>query len=434
MKTTYLLLITITLNSYLFAQSPGQVTDTVVCQHNKNHSYALYLPSNYSAEKKWPIVYFFEPAARGALPVKRYADVAEELGYILACTYNSRNGSYDQSFKAADALFTDTENRFSIDFNKVILSGFSGGSRLALSIAVVSKTAHGVIGVGAAQPAVPAYMVLNKKDFKYAGLVGSRDMNYQEHKVFRSQMNTMEMDNILIISNLTHTWASAEDFRIALLWMEENTPKFQEAIDTKIGAERDSIPMTDLLTLGNLAGDKSLVSTDSKLAKKTLKEEAKFAKKEEQLKKILSDSVNAAFELGSLKNSSMKWVVKRAQKLKIQKQKADNLTEKMMIDRLLNYISAACFETSLQMKYQGLSKKALVGITMWEGVSGNVTYGHWLKAKIYASTQDFPHALDHLEAALKSGNFKKSAIDRDPDFEGLKKDARFSELINSYFN
>ena len=418
----------------LLAQSLGQVADTVICQHNKSQFYSVYLPSNYTPDKKWPIVYFFEPAARGSLPVKLYADVAEELGYILACTYNSRNGSYDQSFKAADALFTDTGNRFSIDFDKVILSGFSGGSRLALSIAVVSKAAHGVIGVGAAQPAIPAYMVLNRKDFKYVGLVGSRDMNYQEHKVFRSQMNSMKMDNLLITSNLGHTWASAEDFRIALLWMAGDDATFKEAIISKISAQKDSIPLTDLMPLGDLINDQRLITLDSKLAKKTLKEEDKFARREEQLKKALSDSIDAAFEQGNLKSSGTKWVIKKAQKLNIQKSKSDHLIEKMMIDRLMNFVSAACFETALQMKSRGFNKKALVGITMWEAVSGNITYGHWLKAKVYASDRDFTQALDHLEAALKSGNISKSSISREPDFEGLKKDPRFMELINTYFN
>ncbi|MEP5072638.1 MAG: hypothetical protein ABJQ96_18290, partial [Crocinitomicaceae bacterium] len=356
--------------STLIAQTPGQVIDTVASEHDKSQSYAVYLPSNYTADKKWPIIYFFEPAARGSLPVVLYAKVAEELGYILACTHNSRNGSYDNSFKAADALFLDTEKRLSIDFDRVILSGFSGGSRLALSIAVISKAAYGVIGVGAAQPAVPAYMVLKKKDFKYAGLVGARDMNYLEHKIFQSQMNTLEMDNLLLISNFTHKWADPIDLRIALLWMEGDSIKFQEAVKAKIIAERDSIPLSDIIALDQLLKNETFVITDSKQVKKTLKEESKVIKREQLLKKIISDSINSAFDLSSLNNPSINWVTRRAEKLKTQRAKSENIQEKMMIDRLLNYMSAACYETSLQMKSQGFTKKALVGITIWESVSG----------------------------------------------------------------
>ena len=40
---------------------------TFFCEKHPNHSYAYYLPSNYDESKKWPIVYIFEPLARGCL-------------------------------------------------------------------------------------------------------------------------------------------------------------------------------------------------------------------------------------------------------------------------------------------------------------------------------------------------------------------------------
>ncbi|WP_436517642.1 TPR end-of-group domain-containing protein [Ekhidna sp. To15] len=422
-----------TLGAYSFAQVPGQVLDTVVCQNDKKQSYALYLPSNYTTDKKWPIIYFFEPAARGSLPVKLYADVAEELGYILACTHNSRNGSYDQSFTAADAIFLDTENRLSIDFDRVILSGFSGGSRLALSLAVISKAAYGVIGVGAAQPPVPAYMVKGKKDFKYAGLVGARDMNYLEHKSFRSYLSSIDMDNILLVSNLTHTWPDPDDFRMSLLWMQEDIDKFQQAVTAKIQAQQDSIPLSDVLDLKELINDES-VRIDSKLAKKTLKEEDKIFKKEQQLRNAITDSLNAAFRRENLDNSSLNWVIRKVRKLNLQKDKSDNLQEKMMIDRILNYTGAVCYESGLRMKTQGFTQKALVAFTIWEAVYENTVFANWLKARIYAADQNFTQALDHLEAALKSGKVKKESVYREPDFERLRDEPRFKEIIETYYN
>ena len=51
----------------------GEVIDSVYCSHDKSQSYALYLPSGYSPDKSWPGVYFFEPAARGRLPLDMYS-------------------------------------------------------------------------------------------------------------------------------------------------------------------------------------------------------------------------------------------------------------------------------------------------------------------------------------------------------------------------
>lgn len=417
----------------LAAQTPGQIEDTVVCQPDRSQSYALYLPSNYTPDKKWPIIYFFEPAARGSLPVKLYADIAEELGYILACTHNSRNGSYDRSFTAADAIFLDTESRFSIDFDRVILSGFSGGSRLALTLAVISKAAYGVIGVGAGQPPTPAYMVNEKKAFKYVGLVGARDMNYLEHKALNSHMNSINMNNLLLVSTLTHAWADPDDFRMALLWMQEDYNRFQEDIRTKIEAQKDSIPLSDVLALRQLVNDQS-VDPNAKPIKKALKEENKLFKKEQQLKNAITDSMNAAFRVATLNNPSYDWVIRKVQKLKAQKVKSDNLQDKMMIDRLLNYIGAICYESGLRMKSQGFIQKAIVAIAIWEVTYENEVYAHWLKARVYAAGKNTSEALNHLEAAIKSGKVRKESLYREPDFERLHKDPRFKEMIDTYFN
>lgn len=418
----------------LIGQEPGLVTDTVICQNNKNHIYSIYLPSSYSNQKKWPVVYFFEPAARGSLPVKLYKEVAEELGYILVCTYNSRNGPYEKSFKAADELFLDTENRFSIDFERVIFSGFSGGSRLALSLAVISKAAYGVIGVGAAQSAVPAYMVKSKRDFKYVGLVGSRDMNYLEHKTFDNHLNQMKMDHLMIASNLRHAWAKASDFRIALLWMNEDSTQFQEAMSAKLLAEKDSIPMTDVIALNQFVPNQNIIDLTEKESKKILKEESKYYKKEENLKKVISDSLSSAYREGSLNSPSINWLKKKGQKMKNLRDKADSMDEKMMYDRLLNYLSAASYESSVNKKTQGFTKKALVGITIWESISGNTNYGHWFKAKVYALEKNNSLALQHLEEVLKNGNLTKQVIFNQADFEGLQQDPRFNQLISKYFN
>ncbi len=432
MKTFFSTLIFL-FSTPLFAQIPGQVVDTVVCQADKNQSYALFLPSDYSDEKKWPIIYFFEPAARGSLPVELYSEVAEELGYILACTHNSRNGSYDRSFKAADAIFLDTQKKLSIDFDQVIFSGFSGGSRLALSLAVISEAAYGVIGVGAAQPPTPAYMVMEKKDFKYVGLVGARDMNYLEHKSFKTHLNSLEMDNLLLVSNLTHRWPETNDFRLALLWMQDDTDKFLSSIAEKIKSEKDSIPLSDVLDLRMLINDKS-VNPDSKQVKKALKEENKIFKKEQIIKSAITDTMNVAFRLENTDNPSYDWVVRKVQKLKSQKTKSDYLQEKMMVDRILNYVGAICYESGLRMKTQGFTLKALVAFAIWEVVYENPVFANWVKARIYASDKNPKEALEHLEVALKSGKVKKESIFREPDFEGLHDDPRFKKLIETYYN
>ena len=71
----------------------GIIVDTIKCKKNQKFSYALYLPDHYNPIIKWPVIYIFDPAARGSLAVKNFKQAAEQYGYIVACSNNSRNGS-----------------------------------------------------------------------------------------------------------------------------------------------------------------------------------------------------------------------------------------------------------------------------------------------------------------------------------------------------
>ena len=93
----------------------GAVVDRVECATDPAQTYALYLPSTYSADRKWSLLLAFHPAARGRAMVEKYQAGAERYGYIVAASNNSRNGPYAASIAAAQAMVADVSRRFSID-------------------------------------------------------------------------------------------------------------------------------------------------------------------------------------------------------------------------------------------------------------------------------------------------------------------------------
>ncbi len=97
----------------------GRIIPKVICEIDTEQSYALYLPSDYSVEKKWSIIYIFEPAARSLIPMRLFKEAAEKYKYILLCSNNSRNGPSKNIVNAIKAMWIDSHKRFSI-----ILSGF----------------------------------------------------------------------------------------------------------------------------------------------------------------------------------------------------------------------------------------------------------------------------------------------------------------------
>ena len=82
----------------------GKVIGDVKCAADASQSYALYVPSNYSPDRKWSVLVAFHPAARGRAMVEKYAAAAEQYGYIVAGSNNSRNGPWPASVAAVQAV------------------------------------------------------------------------------------------------------------------------------------------------------------------------------------------------------------------------------------------------------------------------------------------------------------------------------------------
>ena len=112
--------------------------DSIPVSNAVEETFALYLPEAYDAQVLSPILFIFEPAGRGKVGINAFIEAAEAYNYILVCSNNARNGPYDRNFAIASRLFTHVFSRFNIKEKGIYLAGFSGGSRLASSIAALT--------------------------------------------------------------------------------------------------------------------------------------------------------------------------------------------------------------------------------------------------------------------------------------------------------
>ena len=136
----------------------GQIVDRIEVRNDSSQSYALYLPSNYTPKHKWPVLFAFDPGARGRVPVERFKEAAEKYGWIVLGSNNSRNGPWNDVVNAWNAMLADAHQRFAIDDGRMYATGFSGGARVAVQIAAGCKCLAGVIANGAG---FPIYLVLS---------------------------------------------------------------------------------------------------------------------------------------------------------------------------------------------------------------------------------------------------------------------------------
>jgi len=195
---------------------PGVLVPKISCATPTDQSYALYLPSYYSREKRWPIVYAFDPGARGSMPVELMKDAAERYGYIVAGSNNSHNGAWKPEADAAQAIFHDTHARLAIDNNRVYFAGFSGGARLASSLAQRCHCAAGVLLNGAGFS--PSFPPEAGAKFSVFAAVGTFDFNYGEVVDLDATLATLRYAHALRRFEGPHQWAPASVMDEALAW------------------------------------------------------------------------------------------------------------------------------------------------------------------------------------------------------------------------
>jgi len=196
----------------------GQIVEKVSCADDPQQSYALYVPASYDPARHWPVVYLFDPSARGARAAERFRKGAETYGFLLAASNNSKNGPINESLGSARALWKDTHARFTIDDRRVYTAGFSGGARVAALVGqMLSGSVAGVIACGAGFPdgRPPA----KDTPFAYFGTAGDTDFNLSEMKSLDATLEKLGIPHYLETFEGTHQWPTEQICAEALEWM-----------------------------------------------------------------------------------------------------------------------------------------------------------------------------------------------------------------------
>jgi poly(3-hydroxybutyrate) depolymerase len=211
------MLLAVALSAFLAASADlprGEIIPRVACAEDASQTYALYIPSNYDGAREWPVIFAFDPSGRGQNPVDRYRDAAEKYGYIVAGSNNSRNGPWAVSQAAVSAMTRDVTTRLNINEKREYVAGMSGGSRVALGVALSSSQIAGVI---ASSAGYPDNRLRNELPFPVFETAGAEDFNYLE---MRDMAQALKTPHHLAIFEGPHEWLSSALAMQAIQWME----------------------------------------------------------------------------------------------------------------------------------------------------------------------------------------------------------------------
>lgn len=422
----------------------GELIQKVECLKDKNQSYSLYLPSNYDPKLKFPIIYFFDPKGRGSLPVKLFKELAEKYGYILVGSYNSMNGiSWSATNLIVNVLFDDTYKRFSIDRGRVNTCGFSGGARVAASIAIYLGGINSVIGCSAGLPEMnepPQY------PFHYLTMVGSRDFNYLEMTSLDKKLKNSELNHHLIIFDGKHDWPPKNELDDVVLWLEFSAMKdgkktkdmalIQEFI-LKYEKKIDSLTKTSNFLKILDVYQKIIDFTDglTDVSKyKTKYDEMLKSSQYLQIKYQLEKCDNEEMQyrnkyIQAFQNRDLNWWRLEVNRINSEIKNAKQFEIASYNKRLLAFLSLASYLSAVNALDGNQMEKAELFTELYKLVDADNPDLHYLKARLLIRNNEFNKALDELDLAVANGFDEVSKLDGDKILSPLKTLNRYKELI-----
>ena len=212
----------------------GEIVDPVACTNFPGQSYALYLPSNYTPDRSWPVIYVYDPREHGGYAAELHRAAAERLGWIVVASNNTRSDErdHDPNPAAMQATWEDSHRRFAIDPRRVYATGFSGGARAAALLGITldkraqanpgaAEKVAGVIGQGGGFPVGPRGPRPEAPPaFAFYGLAGRRDFNVSEMTQLEADLGAFGTPHHFESFDGRHAWAPVEEVGAAMVWME----------------------------------------------------------------------------------------------------------------------------------------------------------------------------------------------------------------------
>ena len=434
----------------------GRVIEKVVCQYDRMQSYALFLPTAYSPEKQWPIIYAFDPGARGNIPVELFHQAAEKCGYIIAGSNNSQNGPWDNNVRAANALWSDTHIHFSIDDKRIYSAGFSGGARMASGLShLLKKPVAGIIACGAGLPNwLNPDMIAPAVFFGVAGLA---DMNYKELKRLDMEFDSLDTAHRIRIFDGPHDWPPMELCEEAVEWMElqaieagkkeKDSAFLQRLYEKGLGRaanyEDSSNTHEAFQVYRGLKDDFSGMLDISRAEAKAsqIESDPDFKKKQEQEKQALEE------ELILMKDLKEKfWKLKKNIDEPFEREKLlrsfhlDRLLEKadkeedkfqsMMAKRLLQDFSHNLYEQGeISFEAKDYSTAAVIFELVAKSSSRHPQVLYKL-ASAYSLNDQKEKALQTLKEAVVQGFSDAARLEKDKNFDPIRGEDEFEALLD----
>jgi hypothetical protein len=199
---------------------------------SKKQRYELYVPKNYKADRAWPLVVFISPGD-GPLGWTNWQKPCRQLGMLFCAPYGAGNNCpVGKRTRIVLDMLDDVRRHYRIDPDQTYLTGFSGGGRMACSIAfALPELFGGVIPVcGTNPPHRLSYLRHRLHDrLSVAFVTGETDFNRKENEVYMYPwLQEMKVRSKLwVVPKLGHGIPSGDVLSNVQAWLAKDLKRRQ---------------------------------------------------------------------------------------------------------------------------------------------------------------------------------------------------------------
>lgn len=429
--------------------APGIVHSSVPVIADPSNSYALYLPSGYSPQKRWPLLLVFDPFARGEVSVKLFHEAAEKYGFIVAGSNNSRN--FQDPSAAIRLLWADVKERYAIDPRRLNVAGLSGGARVASSVALACKNCvAAVIANGAGLPqgaAIPGPEVAD-----WFLVAGTTDFNYPEQLHLKDALESHNAVSRFVIYDGPHGWMPKEFTERALAWLQLRAmarglapvdkefvgKQFEGRLAEAQAAQKSGDILAATRAYREIAQDFRAFREvkEQEAAARSLAESEEFRKAKKDEKAALELQEAVAARITGFAAGIGQGLVNRTNYITLLQTAVDDIrndqrgsspSQKQAIERGLASAFSFAVENGQQLMLKKNYFSAKDMFLAGEIILPDSSWASYLLATAYAQLNEKKQAIQELKKAMQKGMTNTKALE-DGAFDRMREDHGFKEV------
>jgi hypothetical protein len=433
----------------------GEIMDSIPVQDSIPSSYSLYLPRDFTTEKKWPLLLVFDMEGKERQAISIFVGPAEKEGYILAAPKVKDTVSLTNNMIVTNNVLEEIVNLLPIQNGRIYTAGASAGGRFAGLVPIFIRGVNGAISMGASLTNTDLLNV--RRPFHFIGMVSKNDYNYTTMLDDEKILDRYKFPNQVLLHDAKSAWPE-------VAYLQKGLQLFTLAAMGRNLIPKDSLYVEnaydeDVAKVNLLKNSGQLIWAEQYMGEMmsmygahknldSLREVQKELRRDKQFR-AMRRAENAAISKEILLKENYQYDMEEdmfAHNFKnlgwwnYQMTELDkfingsNIHEQEMGHRLIGFLNALA-EDNIELVRSGqvIDEDALAFLYMLKTILEPENFEFYLKTiSLSAKNEDFGTALFYLEEAFKNGFKDKDKLYSLEDTALLRITPEFNKMVEKY--